>query len=362
MTKINHLPGITSRFMETDRLRMHFLSAGSPESTPMLFLHGNTSSSTIWEEFMLGLADDFYCLAPDLRGFGDTEKKVIDATRGIDDWLDDLTALIQELELAKFHLVGHSLGGFVCWGLIGRHANNIMTATLMSPGPPMGFGGIHGEKGVPNNPDYSGSGGGIVVEAFADRIIAGDRSTDHPFYSPRNMMNRLFWKEGFTADREEDILSAMLQIHTGDQYYPGDYEESEYWPGVAPGKYGPVNALSPKYNESLLNDFISTDPKPPVLWIHGEDDNIISDTSFSDPGYQGKMGLREGWPGEEVYPPQPMGSQIRYGLAEYRSKGGEVFRELLDDCGHTPFIEKPELTKRALLKHVLQKNEAKKNF
>ena len=352
MSKINHLSKILPQFVETDRLRMHLLKAGDKHNTPMLFLHGNTCTSTIWEDFMLQFADEYYCIAPDLRGFGDTEKKTIDATRGIGDWLDDITALIKKMDLRPFHLVGHSLGGFICWGLIARHATDILTASLISPGPAMGFGGIHGEQGTANNPDYSGSGGGIVVDAFADRLIAGDRSKDHPLYSPRNMMNRLFWKEGFKADREEDILTAMLQIHTGDKYYPGDYEESKYWPGVAPGKFGPVNALSPKYNQSLLHDFLNTKPKPPLLWIHGADDNIISDASFSDPGYQGKMQLREGWPGEEKYPPQPMESQIKYSLAEYQSKGGKVYRKQIDDCGHTPFIEKPETTKQAVLDHL----------
>ncbi|MGM0547229.1 MAG: alpha/beta fold hydrolase, partial [Bacteroidota bacterium] len=235
MNDINHIPGIISQFVETKRLRMHVLTAGDHSNTPMIFLHGNTSSSTIWEELMVDLSDHYYCIAPDMRGFGETEKRLIDATRGIDDWLDDLSALTEKLELDSFHLVGHSLGGFVCWGMLARFSSKIKTATLIAPGPPMGFGGIHDPKGVPNNPDYSGSGGGIVVEKFAEKVKAGDRSGDDPMYSPRNVMNRLFWKEGFRAEREEDILSAMLQIHTGPKQYPGDFVSSEFWPGVAPG-------------------------------------------------------------------------------------------------------------------------------
>lgn len=362
MDNINHLSGITSGYVDTPRLGMHVLTAGDAGNPPILFLHGNTSSSTIWEAFMLEFSENYFCVAPDLRGFGETEKKVIDATQGIGDWLQDLGGFIEMMDLAPFHLVGHSLGGFVCWGMIAEFVADISTVTLIAPGPPMGFGGIHGEKGVPNNPDYSGSGGGIVVKEFAERVIAGDRSWDDPMYSPRNVMNRLFWKQGFTADREDDYLTAMLQLHTGKKRYPGDYVESEFWPGVAPGKFGPVNAISPKYNQSLSQDFVRATPKPPLLWIHGADDNIISDHSFSDPGYQGKMNLREGWPGEEVYPPQPMESQINYSLAAYQSEGGEVYREQLSDCGHTPFIEKPERTKRALLKHLKQKKEANKKF
>lgn len=362
MNKINHLSGISSQFIETDRLRMHVLTAGLSENPPILFLHGNTSSSTIWEAVMLQFAENYYCVAPDMRGFGETEKKLIDATRGIGDWLDDLKALIEVLDLAPLHLVGHSLGGFVCWGMIAECIPDIDTVTLIAPGPPMGFGGIHGEKGIPNNTDYSGSGGGIVVQKFAENVKAGDRSAKDPMYSPRNVMNRLFWKQGFKAEREEDFLTSMLQIHTGEKQYPGDYIRSDFWPHVAPGNYGPVNAISPKYNQSLLKDFVDTTSKPPLLWIHGADDNIISDTSFSDPGYQGKMKLREGWPGDQEYPPQPMETQIKYALAAYQDKGGEVYHTTICDCGHTPFIEKPERTKRALLNHIQEKPKANKKF
>lgn len=319
---------------------MHLLIAGEVASPPVLFLHGNTCSSTVWEPLMKALSDKYYCIAPDLRGFGQTEDQIIDATKGIEDWVEDLASLVNALELSHYHLVGHSLGGFVCWGMIDRMANFIDTVTLISPGPPMGFGGIHEATGIANNKDYSGSGGGIVVDEFVERLRAGDRSTEDPLFSPRNTMNRLFWKEGFRAEREDEILSAMLQIHTGEMKYPGDYRKSDYWPGVAPGKYGPVNALSPKYNTNLLQQFVEASPKPPLLWIHGKDDKIISDQSYSDPGYQGKLKLRKGWPGSDSYPPQPMIAQIKYALQQYLGQGGKVDKKFIDDCGHTPFIEK----------------------
>ena len=358
MADISHLEGISASFVSTGRLRTRLLTAGNPDNDPILFLHGNASSSTIWEELMLRLSDDYYCLAPDLRGFGKADDdKIIDARRGMGDWVDDIAALAGELGLESYHLVGHSLGGFVCWGVLASNASQLRTATLIAPGPPMGFGGVSGEEGAPNNPDYSGSGGGIVVEEFARRIREGDRSTDDPLYSPRNTMNRLFWKNGYRADREEDFLTALLQIHTGEKRYPGDYMQSEYWPGVAPGRYGPVNALSPKYNRDILQKLWQSDLKPPLLWIQGEDDQIISDTSFSDPGYQGKMELRQGWPGEEIFPPQPMVSQIRYALRGYERRGGKVRREIVADCGHTPFVEQADRVESLLRNHFLKRED-----
>lgn len=166
-------------------------------------------------------------------------------------------------------------------------------------------------------------------------------------------MNRLFWKEGFKAKREDAFLEAMLSVHTGANQWPGDIEESEYWPGVSPGKFGPANALSPKYNQNMVNDLLQSKKKPPLFWIHGKDDNIVSEESYSEPGFQGKMKLREGWPGEKIFPPQPMKSQIKYTLNKYAETGGIVQTKLIDDCGHSPFIEKPKVTFTAL-KHNLQ--------
>ena len=113
---------------------------------------------------------------------------------------------------------------------------------------------------------------------------------------------------------------------------------SEHWPTVAPGTQGVNNALSPKYmNQS---DFANISTKPPVLWIHGADDQIVSDTSFFDFGFLGQIGAVPGWPGVEVYPPQPMKTQVRTVLERYNANGGEYQEVQLADCGHSPHVEK----------------------
>lgn len=340
MNEIEHLDGIKSQYLNTDRLRIHYLSAGKPENQAVLFLHGNACSSTVWEEMMLAFCDNFNCIAPDLRGYGLTDRSAkIDALRGAMDWVDDLEALIYQMNISQVHLIGHSLGGWICWSAIPNLNDLIKSVTLIAPGPPFGFGGIYGRDGKPNNPDYSGSGAGVVNREFAKNLEMGLKDTDNPMFSPRAVMNRLFWKENFKVDREEAILQSMLQMHCGSDRYPGDFTKSKYWPYVAPGKFGPVNALSPKYNRIVVSDLSMSEYKPPILWLHGDEDQIISNQSLSDPGYQGKVGYRGEWPGEEVYPPQPMIDQIRYALEKY---GGEVASEVVRGVGHSPFLEKPE--------------------
>ncbi|MFH0351957.1 MAG: alpha/beta fold hydrolase [Chromatiales bacterium] len=50
---------------------------------PVLFIHGNVSSARLWEETMLALPPRYWALVVDLRGFGQSETRLVDATRGL---------------------------------------------------------------------------------------------------------------------------------------------------------------------------------------------------------------------------------------------------------------------------------------
>jgi pimeloyl-ACP methyl ester carboxylesterase len=107
--------------------------------------------------------------------------------------------------------------------------------------------------------------------------------------------------------------------------------------------------MSPRYVGDSVERFIAADPKPPILWVRGADDQIVSDNSLFDFGTLGALGAIPGWPGNDVYPPQPMVSQTRAVLERYAAHGGSFREEVFADTGHTPFIERPE----AFLEHFL---------
>lgn len=357
MGSIPSLDGITSRMIDTPRLAIHLLSSGPETGEPVLFVHGNASSATFWEETMLALPDRYRALAPDLRGYGDTEVKRIDATRGVGDWVDDLLALMDTLDVERFHVIGHSLGGSVLWALIPAAADRILSATLVNPGSPYGFGGTKDLEGTPNYPDGAGSGGGIVSPTFTQKIAEGDRGSDDPQGSPRVVMNSFYWKPPFRPAREEALLSGLLSEQVGPEAYPGDSEPSENWPHVAPGRWGPANALAPNHVGESVDRLLAADPKPPILWIRGAEDQIVSDNSLFDMGTLGQLGAVPGWPGAEIYPPQPMVGQSRAVLEQYEKAGGRVREVVIDDCGHTPYLEKPEAFNRAFHAHLAGREE-----
>ena len=352
---IDHLPGVNSMQCQTDRLKTSVLVAGQDQGDRVMFLHGNLSAATFWEETMIALADKFRSVAPDQRGFGLSDRTAqIDATRGVADWAEDAIALADHLGWQRFHLVGHSLGGCIAWSLLGSHSHRLGSVTLVAPGPPSGFPGARGQRGELNHEDGAGSGAGLINPRFADKLKIGERDVSDEFFSPRSVMNRVYWKPPFRPQREEQLLTAMLQVHLGEKQYPGDWISSSHWPGFAPGSHGPINALSPRYNQGLLDRVIAAEPKPPLLWIQGTDDAIVSDQSLSDPGQQGKLRLRADWPGDQLFPPQPLLSQVKFAFDQYEQQGGVVNRLQLSNVGHTPYLERPAEVQATMREHLVE--------
>src|SRR3712207_3897683 len=89
--------GIGSREVSTPRLRTHLLESGPEEGVPVVFVHGNVASSRFFETTLAALPPYYRGLAPDLRGFGRSEPKPVDASRGLRDLSDDLYDLIKAL-------------------------------------------------------------------------------------------------------------------------------------------------------------------------------------------------------------------------------------------------------------------------
>lgn len=346
------MPGISAETITTSRLTTRVLSCGPDDGIPVLFVHGNFSSATWWEESMLALPAEYRGIAADQRGFGDAEAQAkIDASKGMGDLVDDAIALMDHLGYERFHLVGNSLGGLVAWWLIAAWPQRLLSVTLPGPGSPYGFGATVDELGTPVNDDYAGSGGGLLNRDLIRNIRDGDRTADSPF-TPRSVLRLLVWGPPFIPAREDDLLEATMHVHLGDRDLPGDHVESLNWPYFAPGRWGATNAMSPKYAGDLVERILAASPKPDILWIYGADDVAVSNNAASDPATRGQAGFLEGYPGIELYPPQPMMRQIRKVLDDYSTRGGRYDEVAISGSGHVPFMSHPEEFNRFFHGHL----------
>jgi pimeloyl-ACP methyl ester carboxylesterase len=336
--------GVNSRLIDTSRLRTHALTAGAEDGAPVALIHGNVSSARFFEETLLALPERYWGLAPDLRGFGASESKPVDARRGMRDFADDLHALFTELGLTgerRPHLLGWSMGGGVAMQYAIDHPDNVASLTLFDPLSPFGYGGTKDAQGSLCWPDGAGSGGGTANPDYVQRLKIGDRSEESP-NSPRKVLYSFYFKPPFRAEpsREEVYVDEILRMVIGDDNYPGDSVISPHWPGVGPGMRGVNNALAAGVCD--LSAFATISPHPAVLWVRGADDQIVSDASLLDFGTLGQLGYVPGWPGADVFPSQPMVSQMRAVLDRYWAAGGSYEEVVVADCGHSPHVEKPQ--------------------
>lgn len=351
---------VHSAFIQTPALLTHYLESGDPSKDIVLLLHGNVSSSAFFRPMMEHLGSSYRFLAPDMRGYGDSEIKPVDATRGLKDFSEDLHVFLQAMNPSgkPVHLLGWSLGGGVVLQLATDHPEHIASITLESPMSPFGFGGSMNTGLTLNasDPDFAGSGGGAVNPAFVDSIRTQDgrlpssqpegMKASPPFYC-RSTMNGLYFhtvdsktlvQRGVIDQATEDLFTeSMFKTKLGDANYPGNAGTTTYWPGMAPGSTGVNNAISAKYCK--LTGFAEKGLAIPVLWIRGEADLIVSDASLLDVNNLGKLGFIPGWPGADSHPPQPMVSQMRALLEAYRIQGGKYEEIVFAQCGHSPHIE-----------------------
>jgi pimeloyl-ACP methyl ester carboxylesterase len=90
----------------------------------------------------------------------------------------------------------------------------------------------------------------------------------------------------------------------------------------------------------------------PLLWIRGDEDQVVSDESMFDFGTLGKLGAVPGWPGDEIFPPQPQVAQTRMVFERRQAHGGLAREIVLHEVGHGPLIERSDEVARLMLEHI----------
>src|SRR5262245_13862326 len=91
----------------TGEMRLNVLDWGGPSDTTILLLHGGGLTAHTWDLLCLTLRPNYRCIAPDLRGHGDSAWSAERRYR-LDDHRGDVQSLVEYFELDRFVLVGMS--------------------------------------------------------------------------------------------------------------------------------------------------------------------------------------------------------------------------------------------------------------
>lgn len=103
------------------------------EGHPVMFIHGSGPGVTAWANWRLvlpELAKSCRVIAPDMLGFGYTERPV-GVVYGLDAWVRHAVGVLDALNIAQTDLVGNSFGGAIALALAIRHPERVRRLVLM---------------------------------------------------------------------------------------------------------------------------------------------------------------------------------------------------------------------------------------
>ncbi len=96
--------------------RLHLVDQGTHETT-VLLVHGNPTWSFLWRKVIRGLGSDLRVVAPDLLGFGLSDKPRRTRDHDLEGHVDRLCRLVEHLDLQRLVLVGQDWGGPIAAGV-----------------------------------------------------------------------------------------------------------------------------------------------------------------------------------------------------------------------------------------------------
>lgn len=115
-------------------IKLKVLESGAKNNRPTLvFLHYFGGSAQSWREVSDALESDFYCLAPDLRGFGKSQDAM---SFEIEDYARDVINLTDALDVKNYILIGHSMGGKIALEIAAQSPKALRSLILFAPSPP----------------------------------------------------------------------------------------------------------------------------------------------------------------------------------------------------------------------------------
>lgn len=122
---------MSARRIDVGEVRLAVTEAG--EGDPVILLHGFPESSHSWRHQVPALAAaGFHAVAPDLRGYGHSDRPARVDAYAAPKLVGDIAGLIRGLGHDSAHVVGHDWGGSLAWGLAGAMPQMVRSLTVLN--------------------------------------------------------------------------------------------------------------------------------------------------------------------------------------------------------------------------------------
>jgi soluble epoxide hydrolase / lipid-phosphate phosphatase len=276
--------------VRTNGIRLQVTEQG--EGYPVLLCHGFPELAYSWRHQIPALAHaGLRAIAPDLRGYGGSDKPGEISDYRIELLVDDLVGLLDELNLENAVLVGHDWGSIVVWTTALRHPARV-------------------ERVVSLNVPYQGHPAGFPSISFIRERL------------PERFGYVLFFQEPGRAEHwfAEDPRAKLLTFYQGATHNTGFLSDDEYEVFLsafeAGGISGPVNYYrNIDHNIEATADLVKRQVRCPTLMIFADRDPVL---------------------------PARLGEGMERHVPDLRI-------EVIEDCGHWTQQERPDDVNRLLL-------------
>jgi esterase len=147
-----------SKFLDVNGVKLHYLEWGSQNGRALLLLHPAPLNARVWDAFGPAMARHYRVVAPDARGFGDSQWS---EPYSDDVFVEDIRALVTTLGLKRPIVCGNSMGGTLAYFYASLYPEDVDRLILVDTGP----GEKPPEAGAPATPAGARPGGPPPVAA-----------------------------------------------------------------------------------------------------------------------------------------------------------------------------------------------------
>jgi len=123
-------------YLEVDGVKIYYTSEGNAQGDAVILIHGLAAHADInWRRPGINalLAPDFRVIAMDLRGHGLSDRPHDAGAYGLKT-VEDITRLMEHLNIEKAHLAGYSLGGFLALKYATLHPDRVLSLAICASG------------------------------------------------------------------------------------------------------------------------------------------------------------------------------------------------------------------------------------
>lgn len=121
----------THDYIRVNGIKLHYVEKGDKKKPLMLFIHGFPEFWYSWRFQLREFSNDYWCVAVDMRGYGDSDKPEGISSYEIDKLSEDIRCVIEALGREKCYLICHDWGAVIGWNFVQNNMHMVEKYVMM---------------------------------------------------------------------------------------------------------------------------------------------------------------------------------------------------------------------------------------